>query len=146
MKLKYYKLDKNAFEPTYGTVESAGLDLYAINGVSINPKESAIIHTGIAMEIPKGYFGGIYPRSGLAIKRGLRLQNCVGVIDSDYRGEIMVGLYNDSDKCQVISYGDRVAQMIIQSYAHAELDQHDVSELNTNTERSTGGFGSTGMN
>lgn len=146
MNLKYYKLGKNAIEPTYGTSESAGLDLYAINGACINPKESAIIHTGIAMEIPKGYFGGIYPRSGLAIRRGLRLQNCVGVIDSDYRGEIMVGLYNDSDSCQIISYGDRVAQMIIQSYVNAELDQHDVSELNTNTERSTGGFGSTGMN
>lgn len=146
MNLKYYKLDKNAIEPTYGTSESAGFDLYAINGAILAPKESAIFHTGIAMEIPNGYFGAIYPRSGLAIKHGLRLQNCVGIIDSDYRGEIMVGLYNDSDKCQVISYGDRVAQMVIQPYVHAELDQHDVSELNTNTERSTGGFGSTGRN
>ena len=146
MKLKYYKLDDVAFEPTYGTAESAGFDLYAINGVEIAPKKSVIIHTGIAMEIPKGYFGAIYPRSGLAIKLGLRLQNCVGVIDSDYRGEIMIGLYNDSDEYRDISFSDRVAQMIIQPYVHAELDQHDVSELNITTERSTGGFGSTGRN
>ena len=145
MELKYYKLDDKAIEPTYGTTESAGFDLYAINQVSIEPKCSAIIHTGIAMEIPSGYFGGIYPRSGLAIKRGLRLQNCVGVIDADYRGEIMIGLFNDSNEYQDIYPGDRVAQMIIEPFTRATFALKDINEMNINTERSTGGFGSTGI-
>lgn len=92
----------NAVVPTYGSKCAAGMDLYSSDTYSIAPGETVLVHTGISMEIPDGYFGAIYPRSGLATKRGLRLANCVGVVDSDYRGEIIVALYNDSTETQSV--------------------------------------------
>ena len=100
MKIKL--VSQNAVVPTYGSKCAAGMDLYSSDAYSIAPGETVLIHTGISMEIPDGYFGAIYPRSGLATKRGLRLANCVGVVDSDYRGEVMVALYNDSTEIQSV--------------------------------------------
>ena len=146
MKLKYYKCNDLAKEPIYGTKNSAGFDLYSTDDATILPGQTVVLHTGIIMEIPEGYFGAIYPRSGIAIKHGLRLANSVGVIDSDYRGEIMIPLYNDSKEFKYIRIGDRIAQMVIQKYTSIEFELHDMKELDTNTERSTGGFGSNGRN
>lgn len=105
------------------------------------PHETGVIDTGIAVEIPDGYFGAIFARSGLATKQGLRPANCVGVVDSDYRGEIRVALHNDTDEAQFFSNGDRIAQLVLLPYLAAEFDESD--EL-TDTERGSGGFGSTG--
>ena len=130
--------------PVRGSKHSAGLDLkaYIPEGmIIIKPGETEVIQTGIAVEIPAGYFGGIYARSGLATKRGLRPSNCVGVIDSDYRGEVKVALYNDSETVQIVYDGDRIAQLIVQAYAPVKVNV--VDEL-SNTERGAGGFGSTG--
>lgn len=147
MKVNYKKIDDKAVAPVYSSQYAAGLDLSALiqNGaraLRIPPGETVKISTGIAMEIPEGYFGAIFARSGLATKRGLRPANCVGVIDSDYRGVIIVALHNDTDKCQTIHDGDRIAQMVIMPYLGIQL--HEVEELN-DTERGTGGFGSTGI-
>lgn len=102
------------------------------------------MHTGLAMVIPEGYFGAIYPRSGISVKKGLRLANCTAVIDSDYRGEIMIALHNDSGQVQFVKKGDRVAQMVFQPYANDILFE-DVREGElSETDRGTGGFGSTG--
>ena len=140
MKIKL--LNEKATIPTRGSEESAGLDLYATDElVMIEPYNTEKIHTGIAMEIPNGYFGGIYARSGLATKNGLRPSNCTGVIDSDYRGEVIVALYNDSPVRRMIKEGDKVAQLIIQPYEKVSLDVVDELE---DTERGEGGFGSTG--
>ena len=109
---------------------------------TIAPGETVLVHTGINMEIPYGYFGAIYPRSGLATKRGLRCANCVGVVDADYRGEIMVALYNDSAMTQAVELHDRIAQMVIQPYARPQMFEV-VNEL-SETERGSGGFGHTG--
>lgn len=138
MKIKL--LNEKATIPTRGSEESAGLDLYSAEDVIIKPYEVVKIHTGIAMEIPNGYFGGIYARSGIATKKGLRPANCTGVIDSDFRNEIIVALFNDSGEYQNIKEGDRVAQIIIQPYEDVSLEI--VDEL-SETSR-TGGFGSTG--
>ncbi len=135
------KKNKNAITPTYGTKESAGMDMYSVADVDITPGEMVMVPTGICMEIPSGYFGAVYPRSGIATKRGLRLANCVGVIDADYRGEVMIPLYNDSAVVQHVSAGERVAQMVIQSFAHAELV---AVESLSETARGAGGFGHTG--
>ena len=136
-------LKEGAILPTYGSAEAAGADLYACvpAPVTIGPGESAFVPTGIAMEVPKGCAGLIYARSGLACKRGLAPANKVGVIDSDYRGEITVVLHNHGKASQTIENGDRIAQLLITPvltpvYAWAE-------EL-SNTDRSGGGFGSTG--
>ncbi len=141
--VKFIKLDKDAIVPSYGTPFAAGADLYALpNGdIKTNPNETVIIHTGIALQIPDGYAGFIFARSGIATKRGLAPANKVGVIDSDYRGEIMVALHNHSESVQVIASGERVAQLVIMPYVKAELIE---SEFLNDTERSTGGFGSTG--
>lgn len=139
MKIKL--LNEKAIIPTRGSEESAGLDLYATDElVMIEPYRTEKIHTGVAMEIPNGYFGGIYARSGLATKYGIRPSNCTGVIDSDFRNEIIVALYNDSPVRKMIKEGDRVAQIIIQPYEDVSLEV--VDEL-SETSR-TGGFGSTG--
>lgn len=144
------KLVEDARPPERKSDNAAGLDLYAhiINRGGVMPgvtyirsHETMVIRTGIAVEIPEGFFGGIYARSGLATKRGLRPSNCVGVIDSDYRGEVMVALYNDSDTTQAVYDGDRIAQLIIQPYECVNVKV--VDEL-TETERGAGGFGSTG--
>jgi dUTP pyrophosphatase len=142
-KLRIKKLNENAVIPTYGTEFSAGADLYAcIDGqVEILPSETKLIKTGLAMEIPTGLVGLIYARSGLASKRGLAPANKVGVVDSDYRGEVMVALHNHSDKPQTIDAGERIAQMVIAPYV--KVDFEEVEELE-DTLRGTGGFGSTG--
>lgn len=145
MKVKIKKLSKNAILPTKGTEYSAGYDLYSAECMVIYPQDNRKIHTGIAMEIPEGYFGAIFPRSGLATKNGLRLANCVGVIDSDYRGELIVALHNDKngDEVQIINTGDRIAQLVLIPYL--SFDWEEVEELN-DTDRGDGGFGSTGAN
>ena len=142
-KMKIKKLNENAIVPTYGSEFSAGADLYACedNDVTINPGETQLIHTGIAFEIPCGYVGLIYARSGLATKRGLAPANKVGVIDSDYRGEILVALHNHSNSKQIVSSGERIAQIVFTPYASAEFELSDELE---STARGEGGFGSTG--
>ena len=137
------KLRENAIVPTYGTEFSAGADLYACEGgeITIQPGETKLIHTGIAMEIPTGYAGLVYARSGIASKRGLAPANKVGVIDSDYRGEIMVALHNHSEQAQTIDNGERIAQLVIAPYITADFILSD--ELD-DTDRAEGGFGSTG--
>lgn len=143
--MKIKKLYKDSKIPTYASESSAGMDLYAYcpeeGVIAIGSGEIAKIKTGVAVEIPEGYFGGIYARSGMAFKKNLRPVNAVGVIDSDYRGEIVVGLYNDSHEKQTVAHGERIAQMVIQPYVQVELEEvEDLSE----TERGTGGFGSSG--
>lgn len=136
------KLREDAIIPAYGTEFAAGADLYACmdKDITINPGCTEFIHTGIALEIPTGLVGLIYARSGMACKRGLAPANKVGVIDSDYRGEIMVALYNQSNETKVITSGDRIAQIIIQPVTQFEFNE--VDEL-SDTARGEGGFGST---
>ena len=144
MKVNFKKLDKNAHAPTYGSLSAAGADIYALtNGetVSIAPDETVMIHTGFAVEIPEGYAGLIYARSGIATKRGLAPANKVGVIDSDYRGEIQIGLHNLSAEPYTVQPGERIAQMIIMPYFAPVIEE--VTSL-TETDRGAGGFGSTG--
>lgn len=140
------KTDENAKIPTYGSEFAAGADLYAVihneeNKVEILPGETAFIDTGIVMEIPNGYVGLVYARSGLSCKQGLAPANKVGVIDSDYRGNIMVALYNQSNETRIVSEGDRIAQIIIQP---VEQFGFKVTENLSNTVRGNGGFGSSG--
>lgn len=141
--IKLKKLNQNAIIPTYGTEFSAGADLYACmeEAVKIAPGETLLIKTGLALEIPVGYAGLIYARSGLATKKGLAPANKVGVIDSDYRGEIMVPLHNHSQVEAVVEPGERIAQMILTPYLVGEY--YEGEELDE-TVRGTGGFGSTG--
>ena len=142
-KMNIKKLSEGATVPTYGSQFSAGADLYAcIDGdITIEPASTVLIHTGIAMEIPVGYAGFIYARSGLASKKGLAPANKVGVIDADYRGEIMVALHNHSAEERTIECGERIAQIAI-----AAAPQFDFTEANelSDTVRAAGGFGSTG--
>jgi len=142
-KIRVKKLKENAILPTYGSLEAAGADLYACldASVMIGPGESAFIPTGLAMEIPFGYAGLIYARSGLACKRGLAPANKVGVVDSDYRGEFMVVLHNHSNASQEIAHGERIAQLVIAPVFTPGFTE--VEEL-TDTDRADGGFGSTG--
>ncbi len=145
MKIKIKKLDENAVIPTQGSAYAAGVDLYAAPptiGISIPAGRTKKINTGICIEIPDGYFGAIFARSGLATKRGLRPANCVGVIDSDYRGEVIVALHNETDKCEHIYVGDRIAQLVILPYLPIEFEE--VNEL-SDTDRGEDGFGSTGI-
>ena len=143
MNINIKMLNEFAKLPTKGSKDSAGYDLYAaVNyDIEIQPHSTQMIDIGISIEIPKGYFGGIYARSGLASKQSLRPANCVGVIDSDYRGPIMVALHNDSMYTQRIKAGDRIAQLIVQPYLN--FDFNVVDEL-TDTDRGEAGFGSTG--
>lgn len=137
------KLNENAVIPTYGSEYAAGADLYAcINeAVTIAPGETAFIGTGIAMEIPMGYAGFIYARSGLSCKKGLAPANKVGVVDADYRGEITVALYNHGSETRVVEPKERIAQMVIAPFLKVDFDE--VEEL-SDTVRGIGGFGSTG--
>ena len=141
--VKIKKLDPNALIPAYGTEFSAGADLHACleEPLEIAAGRSVVIHTGIAVELPEGYAGFVFARSGLASRQGLAPSNKVGVIDSDYRGEIMVSLFNHSDSTACISPGDRIAQMVVMPYVKACWIN---SEALQDTERGTGGFGSTG--
>ncbi|MBQ8835295.1 MAG: dUTP diphosphatase [Oscillospiraceae bacterium] len=136
-------LREGAKLPTYGTAEAAGADLYACleNSVTLAPGESAFIPTGIALEVPKGCAGLIYARSGLACKRGLAPANKVGVVDSDYRGEITVVLYNHGSRPQTIESGERIAQFLITPVL---TPAYETAEELSDTVRSGGGFGSTG--
>ena len=141
MLLRYKKLTNDAIEPTYGHIGDAGLDLYSAGDYVINVGETAMIHTGIAVEIPAGYFGAVYARSGLAVKQGLRPANCVGVVDATYRGELIVALHNDSScDLRTVKNGDRIAQLVIQPCMQVILQE--VIEL-ADSERGTGGFFST---
>lgn len=143
MKINFKKLNERAVSPTYGSAGSAGGDLYGAeeNDVVIPAGETAFIGTGIAVEIPLGYVGLVYARSGLACKRGLAPANKVGVIDSDYRGEIKVALHNHGKEAQTVAKGERIAQLVIAPYLFAEYEEKD--EL-SDTVRGEGGFGSTG--
>ena len=143
MKVKVKKLDGRAILPTYGSAGAAGADLYALTDgdVTIDAGETRLIGTGLALEIPEGYVGLVYARSGLATKRGLAPANKVGVIDSDYRGELKVALYNQSSEAQTVAAGERIAQLVIAPYLTADYEEAD--EL-TDSKRGAGGFGSTG--
>ena len=143
MKINIKKLTDTAMTPTRGSEYAAGYDLYADiqEVVVIKPHETAKIGTGLAVEIPDGYFGAIFARSGLATKQGLRPANCTGVCDSDYRGEYIVAVHNDSDAEQTINPKDRIAQLVVMPYLAVEFNE--VDELDE-TQRGAGGFGSTG--
>ena len=141
--IKYKKLNSLAKEPTRGSAAAAGYDLYAATeeNIIIPPHETKKIGTGLAFELPNYTFAAIFARSGLASKQGLRPANCVGVCDSDYRGEYIVAIHNDTDNMQTISAGDRIAQMILLPYLPMQLiEVENLSE----TQRGAGGFGSTG--
>lgn len=137
------KLNPNATVPTYGSAYSAGADLYACieEDIVIEPHKTVLIKTGLSIEIPEGYAGLIYARSGLASKKGLAPANKVGVVDADYRGEVMVALHNHSETSAVVENGERVAQLVITPFLKAEFNI--VDEL-SDTVRGAGGFGSTG--
>ncbi|MBR5229027.1 MAG: dUTP diphosphatase [Firmicutes bacterium] len=142
-KVRIKKLNENAVVPKYGSEYAAGADLYACMGAEtvIPAGKTVMIKTGVALEVPVGYAGLIYARSGLASKRGLAPANKVGVVDSDYRGEIMVALHNHSDVDQIVEDKERVAQFVITPVL--AVDFEEVDELD-DTERGEGGFGSTG--
>lgn len=138
------KLDERAVLPTYGSKFAAGADLYALldeEELVFLPHETKFVHTGLAIEVPEGYAGLVYARSGLASKRGLAPANKVGVIDSDYRGEVMVALHNHSEEKQTIQPRERIAQIVITPFLKAEFYE---SEALSETVRGVGGFGSTG--
>ena len=141
--IRVKKLKEKAIMPTYGSLEAAGADLYSClsEPETILPGQSVFIPTGLAMELPRGYAGLIYARSGLACKRGLAPANKVGVVDSDYRGEFMIVLHNHGSSPQTIEHGERIAQLVITPVFTPGFTE--VSEL-TDTQRSEGGFGSTG--
>lgn len=145
MKIDIKFLNNLAQIPTRGSSEAAGYDLYAATAEPIViPAHSTVkVGTGIAIATPKGYFAGLYARSGLATKQGLRPANCVGIVDSDYRGEVIVALHNDTDKPRVIEEGERIAQLIIQPCY--DIDFNLVGSLD-DTARGVGCFGSTGTN
>lgn len=137
------KLNSLAKLPMRGSNEAAGYDLYAATSyiIEVQPHTTVKVGTGLALEIPDGYFGAIFARSGLATKEGLRPANCVGVIDQDYRGEIIVAIHNDTEATRFINPQERIAQLVITPYL--EVDFNEVEKLNT-TSRGVGGFGSTG--
>ncbi len=141
MKIAVKKLHEDAVLPSLGSEYAAGADLYSVEEITIAAGETKLVHTGLAMEIPVGYGGFIFARSGLATKRGLAPANKVGVIDADYRGEIMVALHNHGTVDQSIEKGERVAQMVIMPFLAAEYFETD--EL-SDTARGEGGFGSSG--
>lgn len=142
IKVQYKKLSPDAVVPSYGTEYAAGADIYALcpEPVTVGAGETVLIHTGIALAIPDGLVGLIYARSGLATKKGLAPANKVGVIDSDYRGEIMVSLHNHSTFPVKVETGDRIAQLVIAPYYTAVFEEAELDR----TERGAGGFGSTG--
>lgn len=141
--IKYKKLKEGATEPTRGSEYAAGYDLYACidENITILPHTTEKIGTGLAFELPIGSFGAIFARSGIATKQGLRPANCVGVCDSDYRGEYIVAIHNDTAIPQVITPNERIAQLVIMPFF--AFDFEEVEEL-TDTKRNDGGFGSTG--
>lgn len=143
MRVKVKRLSATAALPVRGSGQAAGYDLCAdiAEPLVIGPGETAKVATGLAFAIPNGYFGGIFARSGLSTKKGLRPANCTGVVDSDYRGPVLVALHNDSGEARTIEPGERIAQLILLPYLAAEFEETE--ELDE-TERGAGGFGSTG--
>ena len=143
MKINIKRLTETAVLPERGSAYAAGYDLFADveKNVEIQPHETKMIGTGLAMEIPEGYFGGIFARSGLSSKEGLRPANCVGVVDADYRGEVKVALHNDGEVVREIKAGQKIAQLVVVPFLGVEFDE--VEEL-SETVRGVGGFGSTG--
>lgn len=144
MKIQIKKLDPRAVIPSSGSAYAAGYDLYAcIDGgsVEIAPHSTAMVGTGLAIAVPEGYFGAVFARSGLAAKQSLRPANCVGVCDSDYRGEYTVALHNDGDAAQTVRHGERIAQLVVLPYMSIDFEECDSLP---ETARGTGGFGSTG--
>ena len=143
MKVKIKKMKENAIIPTRGSELAAGYDLYACcdEPIFVMPYKTEKISTGLAIQPPKGYFGAIFARSGLATKSGLRPANCVGVCDEDYTGEYVVVLHNDSSSIRTVNPGDRIAQLVFLPYIDVKFNEVDEIE---NTERGSGGFGSTG--
>ncbi|MDO4852131.1 MAG: dUTP diphosphatase [Clostridia bacterium] len=144
MKVPLKKLRENAHIPTRGSSAAAGYDLYACldEPVVIEPHTTVKIGTGITAALPDGYFAACFARSGLASRQGLRPANCVGVVDSDYRGEYIVALYNDSDESRTVADGDRIAQLVVMPYLAVDFETVDTL---SDTERGAGGFGSTGI-
>ena len=143
MRVNIKKLTETAILPERGSAYAAGYDLFADlqEKIEIKAHETAMIPTGLAMELPEGYFGGIFARSGLASKESLRPANCVGVVDADYRGEVKVSLHNDSDVVRTITPGQKIAQLVVVPFLCVEFDE---VETLSDTVRGTGGFGSTG--
>ena len=143
MNIKVQKVNPSACLPTRGSREAAGYDLYACieEAVEIPPHETRTIDTGLRFELPSGYFAGIFARSGIASREGLRPANCVGICDADYRGNYMVALHNDSDCVRTVTPREKIAQMVVMPFLELEFD---VQEELTETERGEGGFGSTG--
>ncbi len=143
-RVRYQRLDERATEPCYGSAAAAGADLYGILDapLTLQPNETALVRTGLVVEIPEGFVGLVCARSGLATKRGLAPANKVGVIDADYRGEVMVALHNHGVVPQTIEHGERIAQLVLVPYLTAS---YEASDNLTATDRGAGGFGSTGM-
>ena len=143
MDVRFKKLNDLAKIPTRGSKFSAGYDLYAATNedIQISPHSTVKIGTGLAMDLPYGYFGAIFARSGIATKRGLRPANCVGVCDFDYKGEYIVAVHNDSNETMTVLAGERIAQLILLPYQ--DIDFIEVDEL-AKTDRGDGGFGHTG--
>ena len=144
MNVNIKRLTDTAIIPTRGSKDAAGYDLYANiqEPIVIKPHETVKIGTGLSIEVPLGYFGGIVARSGLATKRGLAPANKIGVCDSDYRGEYIVAIHNDTNSVQVVEPNERIAQLIIIPYLSVKFNE--INDLST-TERGSGGFGSTGI-
>jgi len=142
-KIRFIKLDPKAQMPTYGSEFAAGADLYAVleKEITIEPGQTVMIGTGIACEIPIGFAGLIYARSGLACKKGLAPANKVGVVDSDYRGEIKIALHNHGTDAQVVGSGERIAQLVITPFIRGVFEEAETLE---ETDRGEGGFGSSG--
>ena len=141
--VKFRRVAENASVPCYGSVDAAGMDLCSTTEVVIKPNETVKIGTGVAFAIPSGFGGFVFARSGLATKEGLAPANKVGVIDSDYRGEVIVALHNHSCEDRLVTVGERIAQLVIMPVYHANLIE---CESLDDTERGAGGFGSTGTN
>ena len=142
MILKVKVLNENARVPAYATAGSAAFDLVSTHGVNITPNEAKVVGTGLAFEVPEGHVMLVFSRSGHGFNNGLRLANCVGVIDSDYRGEVKAKIHNDSNTTYQVKAGERIAQAMIVPIAIAKFMV--VEELGT-TERGEGGIGSTGL-
>ncbi len=143
MEVKIKKIRNDAIIPTRGSEEAAGYDLYACidDSITIEPHKTVKIGTGLAIQPPKGYFGAIVARSGMATKNGLRPANCIGICDWDYTGEYIVALHNDTEFLQIVNFGDRIAQLLFLPYQ--DIQFNEVNEI-VITKRGNGGFGSTG--
>ncbi|MCF0145566.1 MAG: dUTP diphosphatase [Eubacterium sp.] len=143
MRIRIKKLTDTARMPGRGSAAAAGYDLYAdiMEPKELGPHETMMVTTGLSMEIPEGFFGAVFARSGLAAKEGLRPANCVGVVDADYRGPITVALHNDGEVTRLIEPGERIAQIVIMPFLTVEYEE---AEELTETERGSAGFGSTG--